>query len=36
VVVIAVVAFGLCVMAAVYPATRAASIEPARAVQMDQ
>jgi lipoprotein-releasing system permease protein len=33
---IAVVAFGLCVLAAIYPATRAASIEPARAVQMDQ
>ena len=35
VVVIAVVAFGLCVLAALYPAARAASIEPARAVQMD-
>jgi len=33
---IAVVAFGLCVLAALYPAIRAASIEPARAVQMDQ
>jgi lipoprotein-releasing system permease protein len=33
---IAIVAFGLCVMAAIYPAMRAASIEPARAVQMDQ
>ena len=33
---IAIVAFGLCIMAAIYPATRAASIEPARAVQMDQ
>ena len=36
VVLIAVVAFGLCVLAALYPATRAASIQPARAVQMDQ
>ena len=36
VVLIAVVAFGLCVLAALYPASRAASIEPARAVQMDQ
>jgi len=36
VVLIAVVSFGLCVLAAIYPATRAASIEPARAVQMDQ
>jgi lipoprotein-releasing system permease protein len=33
---IALVAFGLCVLAAIYPSTRAASIEPARAVQMDQ
>jgi lipoprotein-releasing system permease protein len=32
---IAVVAFGLCVLAALYPAMRASSIEPARAVQMD-
>jgi len=30
------VAFGLCVLAALYPAARAAAIEPARAVQMDQ
>jgi len=36
VVLIALVAFGLCVLAALYPATRAAAIEPARAVQMDQ
>lgn len=36
VVLIAVVAFGLCVLAAIYPASRAAAIEPARAVQMDQ
>lgn len=35
VVLIAIVAFGLCVLAAVYPATRAASIEPARAVHLD-
>lgn len=33
---IAVVAFGLCVLASLYPAARAAAIEPARAVQMDQ
>jgi len=33
---VAVVAFGLCVLAALYPAARAAAIEPARAVQMDQ
>jgi lipoprotein-releasing system permease protein len=36
VVLIAIVAFGLCVLAALYPASRAASVEPARAVQMDQ
>lgn len=36
VVLIAVVAFGLCVLAAIYPSSRAAAIEPARAVQMDQ
>jgi lipoprotein-releasing system permease protein len=36
VIVVAGVAFGLCVLAALYPATRAAAIEPARAVQMDQ
>ncbi len=36
VVLIVLVAFGLCVLAALYPAARAASIEPARAVQMDQ
>ncbi|MFB6273220.1 MAG: ABC transporter permease [Salinibacter sp.] len=35
VVLIAIVSFGLCVLAALYPATRAASIEPARAVHMD-
>ena len=35
VVLIAVVSFGLCVLAALYPATRAASIEPAQAVQLD-
>ena len=33
--VIAGVAFGLCVVAALYPAVRAASIEPARAVHLD-
>jgi lipoprotein-releasing system permease protein len=33
---VSVVSFGLCVLAALYPATRASSIEPARAVQMDQ
>jgi len=33
---IAGVAFGLCTLAALYPAVRAASIEPARAVQLDQ
>jgi lipoprotein-releasing system permease protein len=33
--VIAVVAFSLCVLAALYPAARASSIEPARAVHMD-
>lgn len=32
---IAVVSFGLCVLAAVYPASRAAAIEPARAVHLD-
>ena len=32
---IAVAAFGLCVLAALYPAARAASIEPAQAVHMD-
>jgi len=35
VVLIAVVTFGLCVLASVYPAARAASVEPARAVQQD-
>lgn len=35
VVLIAVVAFGLCVLAALYPAARAAAIEPARAVHLD-
>ena len=35
VVLIAVVSFGLCVLAAVYPAARAAAIEPARAVHLD-
>ena len=30
------VAFGLCVLAALYPAARAAAIEPAHAVQMDR
>jgi lipoprotein-releasing system permease protein len=34
VVLIAVVALGLCVLAALYPAMRASAIEPARAVQM--
>ena len=33
---VSVVSFGLCVLAALYPAARASSIEPARAVQMDQ
>ncbi|WP_263784290.1 FtsX-like permease family protein [Salinibacter grassmerensis] len=32
---IAVVSFGLCVLAALYPAARAAAIEPARAVHLD-
>jgi lipoprotein-releasing system permease protein len=32
---IALVAFGLCVLAALYPAARAADIEPARAVHLD-
>jgi lipoprotein-releasing system permease protein len=36
IVLISVVSFGLCVLAALYPAARAAAIEPARAVQMDQ
>lgn len=36
VVLVAAVSFGLCVLAAVYPAARAAAIEPARAVQMDR
>lgn len=36
VVLVSVVSFGLCVLAALYPAARAANIEPARAVQMDQ
>ncbi|MFB6247966.1 MAG: FtsX-like permease family protein [Salinibacter sp.] len=36
VVLVAAVAFGLCVLAALYPAARAAAIEPARAVQMDR
>jgi len=35
VVLIVAVALGLCVLAAVYPAARASSIEPARAVHMD-
>lgn len=35
VILIATVAFGLCVVAAVYPAARAASVEPARAVHLD-
>lgn len=35
VVLIAIVALGLCVLAALYPAARAASIEPARAVHLD-
>ena len=35
IVLIAIVAFGLCVLASLYPASRAASIEPARAVHMD-
>lgn len=35
VVLIAVVAFGLCVLAALYPAARASDIEPARAVHLD-
>ncbi|PEN12568.1 permease [Longibacter salinarum] len=33
--VIAIVSFGLCVLAAVYPAARAAAIEPAQAVHLD-
>jgi lipoprotein-releasing system permease protein len=35
VILVAIVALGLCVLAALYPAARAASIEPARAVHMD-
>lgn len=35
VVLVAGVTFGLCVLASLYPATRAASIEPARAVHLD-
>ncbi|MDX1546438.1 MAG: ABC transporter permease [Rhodothermales bacterium] len=35
-VLIGAVSFGLCVLAAWYPATRAAAIEPAHAVQMDR
>ncbi|MEF8815728.1 MAG: ABC transporter permease [Salinibacter sp.] len=35
VVLIALVSFGLCVLAALYPAFRAAAIEPARAVHLD-
>lgn len=35
VVLIAIAAFGLCVLAALYPAARAAAIEPARAVHLD-
>jgi len=35
VVLIAVAAFGLCVLAALYPAARAAAVEPARAVHLD-
>jgi lipoprotein-releasing system permease protein len=35
VVLIAIIAFGLCVLAALYPAARAAAIEPARAVHLD-
>ncbi len=34
--IIGVVSFGLCVLASLYPAARAASIEPAHAVQMDR
>ncbi len=33
---VSIVSFGLCVLAALYPAARAAAIEPARAVQMDR
>ena len=36
IILISVVSFGLCVLASLYPAARAAAIEPARAVQMDQ
>ena len=32
---VALASFGLCVLAALYPAARAASIEPARAVHLD-
>lgn len=35
IILVATVAFGMCVLAALYPASRAASIEPARAVQLD-
>jgi len=35
VILIAVISFGLCVLAALYPAARAAAIEPARAVERD-
>ena len=35
VVLIAIAAFGLCVLASLYPAARAAAIEPARAVHLD-
>ena len=35
-VVITTVSFGLCVLASLYPAARAAAIEPAHAVQMDR
>jgi lipoprotein-releasing system permease protein len=35
VVLVATAAFGLCVLASLYPAARAAAIEPARAVHLD-
>ena len=35
-VVIGTVSFALCVIASLYPASRAAAIEPAHAVQMDR
>jgi lipoprotein-releasing system permease protein len=35
VVLVAGISFGLCVLASVYPARRAAAIEPAQAVQLD-